>query len=200
MKATIKFTLNLISQILILPFAIICKLEEKLLPGHAETLFNACAQIMAVLPGLPGSFLRRAFYGMTLESCSSHCHIGFGSIFSHRSARIEPHVYIGNYVLLGSVNIGEYSLIGSRASILNGEALHELDDDGRWTPFSADRLSKVSIAKNVWIGEGCLIMADIGQGSMIGAGSVVTSKIKPHILVAGNPARFVRNLNQIEKT
>ncbi len=200
MKAAIKLTLNFISQILVLPFAVICKLEEKLLPGNAETLFTACAQIMAVLPGLPGSFLRRAFYSLTLESCSAHCHIGFGSIFSHRSANIEQHVYIGNYVLLGSVHIGEHSLIGSRASILNGEALHELDDDGRWTAYSADRLSQVSIAKNVWIGEACLIMADIGRGSMVGAGSVVTSKIKPHILVAGNPARFVKNLNQIEKT
>jgi len=200
MKAAIKFTLNFISQILVLPFAVICKLEEKLLPGNAETLFTACAQIMAVLPGLPGAFLRRAFYSMTLESCSLHCHIGFGSIFSHRSANIGQHVYIGNYVLLGSVNIGEYSLIGSRASVLNGQALHELDEDGRWTPFSADHIAKVSIAKNVWVGEGALIMADIGQGSMIGAGSVVTSKIKPHILVAGNPARFVKNINKTEKT
>ncbi len=198
MKAAIKFTLNLISQILILPFATICKLEAVMLPGHSEVLFNICAHIMAVLPGLPGSFLRRAFYTLTLENCSSHCHIGFGSIFSHRSATIEQHVYIGNYALIGSVNIGEYSLIGSRVSILNGEALHERDESGRWTPFSADRLSKVTIAKNVWIGEGAMIMANIGEGSMIGAGSVVTSSIKPHILVAGNPARFVKKLDQTE--
>ena len=191
MKAVIKRILNLISQILVLPFAVICKLEESLLPGHVETLFNACTHIMAVLPGLPGAFLRRAFYTLTLESCSSHCHIGFGSIFSHRSAKIEQHVYIGNYALIGSVNIGEHSLIGSRASILNGTALHERDDSGKWTPFSADRLSKVTIAKNVWIGEGAMIMADIGEGCMVGAGSVVTSSIKPHILVTGNPARFV---------
>jgi len=198
MKTAIKFALNLISQILILPFAIICKLETIILPGHSEVLFNICAHIMAVLPGLPGSFLRRAFYTLTLDSCSSHCHIGFGSIFSHRSATIERHVYIGNYALIGSVNIGEYSLIGSRASILNGEALHERDASGRWTPFSAERLSKVTIAKNVWIGEGAMIMANIGEGSMVGAGSVVTSGIKPHILVTGNPARFVKRLDQVE--
>jgi len=200
MKAAIKFVLNLISQILVLPFAAICTLERILLPGHVEILFNACTHIMAVLPGLPGSFLRRAFYTLTLESCSPHCHIGFGSIFSHRSAQIEKHVYIGNYALIGCVNIGEHSLIGSRASILNGAVLHELDEDGRWTPFSADRLSRVTIGKNVWIGEGAMIMADIGEGSMIGAGSVVTSSIKPHILVTGNPARFVKKLNQTEQT
>jgi len=195
MKVALKFILNLVSKILVLPFAIPCLLEERFMPKGSETIFNACGQIMAVLPGLPGAFLRRAFYSLTLESCSLHCHIGFGSICSHRTVTIEQHVYIGNYVLLGSVDIGEYSLIGSRASILNGEALHELGDDGRWTPFSADQLVKVSIAKNVWVGEAALIMADIGEGSMIGAGTVVTTSIKPHILVVGNPARFVKKLN-----
>lgn len=183
MKDAIKFSLNLISQFLVLPFAIICKLEEVLLPGHAETVFNSCTHVMAVLPGLPGSFLRRAFYTLTLESCSPHCHIGFGTIFSHRGAKVGRHVYIGNYALIGTADIGENSLIGSRASILNGEALHERDESGKWTPFSADRLSEVSIAKNVWVGEGAMIMADVGEGSMIGAGSVVTSRIKPHVLV-----------------
>jgi len=195
MKVVIKSVLNFVCKVLVFPFAIICKVEEKFMPGQAEVVFNACAQLMAIFPGLPGAFLRRAFYSLTLESCSPDCHIGFGTIFSHRSATIEKHVYIGNYVLLGSVDIGEYSLIGSRASILNGEALHELDEDGRWTPFSADRLSRLSIDKNVWIGEAALIMANVGEGSLIGAGSVVTAPIKSHILVAGNPARFVKKLN-----
>jgi virginiamycin A acetyltransferase len=195
-----KLILNLISLILVLPFAIICIIEERFLPGHVETLFNMCAQLMAMLPGLPGVFLRRAFYVLTLESCSPHSHIGFGSIFSHRSAKVARHVYIGNYALIGSVNIGEHSLIGSRTSIINKEPLHELDEDGRWTPFSADRLARASIAKNVWIGEGAIIMADIGEGCMVGAGAVVTTNIKPHILVTGNPARFVKNLKQTEQS
>lgn len=200
MKPAIKSALNLASHIPILPFAIICLLEQRLSPRHSEVIFNMCAQMMAILPGLPGVFLRRAFYVWTLESCSPHCHIGFGTIFSHRNVRIEQHVYIGNYALISCADIGEYTLIGSRTSIINKTALHELDDDGRWTPFSAEQLSKVSISKNVWVGEGAIIMADIGERSMIGAGAVVTNNIKADILVAGNPARFVKNLNQSGST
>jgi acetyltransferase-like isoleucine patch superfamily enzyme len=59
----------------------------------------------------------------------------------------------------------------------------------------AERLAKVEIEKNVWIGEGAIVMADVGEGSMVGAGSVVTTKIKSYVLVAGVPGRFVKNLS-----
>jgi virginiamycin A acetyltransferase len=149
---------------------------------------------MAILPGLPGAFLRRAYYSLTLQLCSNHCHIGFGTLISHRAAIIEDHVYIGSYALIGSAHIGAHSLIGSRTSILSGKPLHVLEE-GMWTPYSADRLSMVNIAKNVWIGEGSIIFANIGEGCMIGAGSVVTSNVKANIIVSGNPARFIKNLS-----
>ena len=197
MKQLVKIILNKICQLLVLPFALICQIEDRLIPGHVEVMFNMFSHIMAILPGLPGTFLRRAFYSLTIESCSLDCHIGFGSILSHRMAVIEKHVYIGNYALIGCVHVGEYTLIGSRVSILNSDSLHELDENDRWSPFIPERLSKVNVAKNVWIGEGAIIMADIGEGSMIGAGSVVTTNIKPHILVAGIPGRFIKNLRPV---
>lgn len=196
MKVIIKFSLNLICQVLVLPFALICKLEEML--GDSEVVFNLCAQFMAILPGLPGSFLRRAFYTYTLDDCSPHCHIGFGTIFSHRTSSVAKHVYIGNYALIGSACFGENALIGSRASILSGKELHVMGSDGSWTAYDAERLSTVTIGKNVWVGEGSIIMADIGEGSMVGAGSVVSMNIKPRVVVSGNPARFVRKLEEVE--
>ncbi len=178
-----------------MPLVLFCKLEEIAFTRDSETLFHICTHIIAMLPGLPGVFLRRAFYSLTLDECSMHCHVGFGSMFSHRSAKVGKHVYIGSYSIIGSADLGEHCLIGSRVSILSGKALHVLGDDGMWTPYSSDRLSQVKVSKNVWIGEGAIIVADVGEGSMIGAGSVVTSNIKPHVIVTGNPARFVKNLN-----
>jgi acetyltransferase-like isoleucine patch superfamily enzyme len=194
MKQAIKLLLNLLSQLLILPLVVPCKLEEIIFSKNTEVIFQICTHIIALLPGLPGAFLRRGFYSLTLDECSSHCHIGFGSIFSHRSTTVEKHVYIGSYSIIGSAHLGEHCLIGSRVSILSGKALHVLGDDGMWTPYSAERLSQVTLAKNVWVGEGAIIIADIGEGSMVGAGSVITTDIKPHIIVTGNPARFVKNL------
>jgi len=196
MKKIFKFILNLISQVLVSPFALLCKLEELALPGKSEIIFGTCTHIVAMFPGMPGVFLRRAFYSLTLEECSLHCHIGFGTIFSHRSSIIKNHVYIGSYALIGSAYIGEHSLIGSRASILSGNALHTLGDDGIWTPFSADRVVRISIGKNVWVGEAAIIVADVGEGSMVGAGSVVSTYVKPNIVVAGNPCRFINKLDQ----
>jgi acetyltransferase-like isoleucine patch superfamily enzyme len=194
MRSIAKSIFNLLSKILVIPFVILARLEEAFLPKKSELLFNMCTHIMAMLPGIPGVFLRRAFYSLTLKKCSSHCHIGFGTIISHRCTTIEKHAYIGNYALIGSANIGEHCLIGSRASILSGEALHVLDENGMWTPYSADLLAKVNISKNVWIGEGAIISADIGESCMVGAGSVVTSNIKSNLMVTGNPARFIKKL------
>jgi len=190
--------LNLVCQILVLPLVILSRLEELVFSRDTELLFHTCSHIVALLPGLPGAFLRRAFYSLTLNECSLHCHIGFGTIFSHRSTVVEKHVYIGSYSIIGSTHLGEHSLIGSRVSILSGKELHVLGDDGMWTPYSAERLNQVTVAKNVWIGEGAIIAADVGEGSMVGAGSVITTDVKPHIIVTGNPARFVKNLENNE--
>jgi acetyltransferase-like isoleucine patch superfamily enzyme len=157
MRTFVKFILNLISQILVLPFVILSRLEEALLPRQSEVLFNMCTNIIALFPGVPSVFLRRAFYTLALEKCSPHCHIGFGSIISHRCTVIEKHAYIGSYALIGNAHIGEHCLVGSRVSILSGEALHLLDENGMWTPYSPDLLKKVSIARNVWIGEGAIV-------------------------------------------
>jgi virginiamycin A acetyltransferase len=203
MRHAVKFILNSLSQLIVLPFVILTRLEQYLLPRNTEVLFNLCTNIVALFPGVPGVFLRRAFYTLSLDKCSSHCHIGFGTIISHRCTIIHKHAYIGNYALIGNAELGEYCLIGSRVSILSGEALHELDEDGMWTPFSSDLLKKVTIAKNVWVGEGAIVSADIGESCMIGSGSVVSSPIKPNIMVAGNPARFVKHLapaNPLEST
>lgn len=198
MKQIIKYLLNLIAQLLMLPLVILCKLEELLFSRNTELIFHICTHLIALFPGLPGSFLRRGFYSLTLDECSLDSHIGFGTIFSHRSSSVKKHVYIGSYAIIGSAELGEYSLIGSRASILSGKALHELGDDGKWTPYSADKLSKVTLGKNVWVGEGAIIAADVGEGCMVGAGAVVSSNIRPHVIVSGNPARFVKKLNDSE--
>jgi acetyltransferase-like isoleucine patch superfamily enzyme len=193
MKSSIKGLLNLFGKILVSPFALCCWLEKKFLTD-SEGVFLFFAHLVALLPGMPGVFLRRAYYALTLDHCSDHCHIGFGSLFTHRDVIVEDYVYIGAYSMIGSSQIGARTLIGSRVSILSGKSLHVREADGTWSAFDPSRMVQVRIAPNVWIGEGAIIMADIGGGSMIGAGSVVNSNIKENIIVAGNPARFVRNI------
>jgi len=161
---------------------------------QSEALFSFWSHCFALLPGYPGVYLRKAYYQLTLDHCSSDCFIGFGTLFSHRQAIVNHSAYIGCYSLIGSANICEGALIGSRVSILSGTELHELDAEGRWTSADLSKLRQVIIGSHSWIGEGAIIMANIGNGSLVASGSVVSTAVPAGILVAGNPARFVRKL------
>ncbi|WP_414828060.1 acyltransferase [Alteromonas sp. H39] len=195
MRQFIKQSLIILSQITMSPLIVACKIEEWLTKGNSESVFGFCSHVVALFPGLPGAFLRKAFYSLTLEYCSTDCHIGFGTIFAHRSAIVEKHVYFGMYTIIGSARIGEYSLIGSRSSIISRNALHSMGEDGHWTAFTIDSVARTEIGSNVWIGEGCTVAANIGDSSQIGSGSVVSTDIKGGILVTGNPPRFIRHVD-----
>lgn len=54
----------------------------------------------------------------------------------------------------------------------------------------------IRIDNDVWIGAGAIIMngVHLGEGCVIGAGSVVTKDVPPYTIVAGNPARVVRTI------
>lgn len=55
----------------------------------------------------------------------------------------------------------------------------------------------VTIGDNVWIGGGAIILpgVTIGDNSVIGAGSIVNKSIPPNVMVAGNPAKVIRDLS-----
>lgn len=54
----------------------------------------------------------------------------------------------------------------------------------------------IKICSYAWIGMNCIILkgVTIGEGAIVGAGSIVTHDVAPWTLVAGNPAKFIKNL------
>ena len=157
-------------------------------------MFLFWAHVFSVLPGKTGMFLRRAYYRLTLDRCACNFYIGFGALFTHRRVIVEENAYIGAYALVGSAHLGEGCLIGSRASLLSGTEQHVLDEQGRWGPCDKTRLRQIKVGDYAWIGEGAIIMASIGPGTMVAAGAVVETDARGGILLAGNPSRFVKNL------
>lgn len=181
------------AMLMVLPIVSMCRLEAVLAP-RSHRLFHGCGQLCAILPGYLGMSLRRAFYVGTLKHCSPRCHVGFGALISHRDSILEDHVYIGNYALLGEAILRKGCLLGSRSSVLSQGEHHVLDHAGRWSTPDRPQLSATEIGEHAWIGEGAIIAAPIGRGAFVAAGTVVASKVPNHIMVAGNPARFVKNL------
>jgi acetyltransferase-like isoleucine patch superfamily enzyme len=95
-------------------------------------------------------------------------------------------------VAVERISIGARCHIGPHCMIMD-TAFHELDPDRR---LESPEPRPIEIAENVWIGARVIVMpgVTIGAGSAVGAGSVVTHDVEPRTLVAGVPARFIRQI------
>jgi len=89
----------------------------------------------------------------------------------------------------GGVCIGARTMIGSHTAI--SSVTH---DYTRPDMYATVVLKPVAIGQDVWIGAHSMIMAGvtIGEGAVIGAGSVVTQDVAPFTIVAGTPARRLK--------
>lgn len=153
--------------------------------------FPGWSQLMSLLPGIVGVYLRRAFYRWVLPRCGQDVWIGFGTVFSHPGAEIGDRVYLGVGCMIGNVTLEEDVLIGSHVSIINGNKQHgiaRLDIPIREQPGVFPR---VRIGRDCWIGDRAIVMADIDDQSVIGSGSVVTKTLDKRLIAVGNPARVI---------
>jgi acetyltransferase-like isoleucine patch superfamily enzyme len=59
---------------------------------------------------------------------------------------------------------------------------------------SDDITSEIIIGNKVWIGGNCTILkgVNIGNGAVIGAGSVVSKDVPPNVLATGNPCKIMK--------
>jgi acetyltransferase-like isoleucine patch superfamily enzyme len=162
--------------------------------GRWEPAYTLFAQGLAMAPGVVGDYLRVAFYRLTLAECSLSSRVSFGSFFAHREARLGAHAYIGCYCIIGRAAIGDRAQIASGVQILSGSRQHVRNEDGEISGSEQGIFTTVGIGARCWIGAAAVVMADVGEGATVGAGSVVTRPIPARSVAAGNPARVIRNL------
>lgn len=164
---------------------------SSLLIGRSRA-FPGWSQAISLLPGITGVYLRRAFYRWVLPRVGRDVWISFGTVLSHPTAEFGDRVYVGVGCMIGDVTLEEDVLVGSHVSIINGNRQHgieRLDVPIREQPGEYPR---VTIGRDSWIGDRTIVMADIGQSCVVGAGSVVTKVLPPRAIAVGNPARVVR--------
>jgi acetyltransferase-like isoleucine patch superfamily enzyme len=104
--------------------------------------------------------------------------------------RLGDRAFLNEGVLLLAVReitIGNDVRIGPQALIADSD-FHPV------VPNLQTRTAPIRIGNNVWIGTRALILpgADVGDHSVVAAGSVVTRPVPPRCVVAGNPASVVR--------
>ena len=109
--------------------------------------------------------------------------------------RIEDHVYVGTGTTLFGhcgLEIGEHSLLAQNITLTPYS--HIFEDPHNFIINQSGHTKKVTIGRDVYVGMGVCIMysGDIGDGSVIGAGSVVVKPIPPYCVAVGNPARVIR--------
>jgi virginiamycin A acetyltransferase len=164
--------------------------------GRIKAMYRFWAHSCALSPGLPGDYLRSAYYRLTLSECSQDSRIEFGSFFAHPQARVARGVYVGPYCVFGRTSIGERTQIASGVQILSGKRQHSRDAEGRIKGAEQGHFEMIQIGADCWIGAGALVLAEIGEGTTIGAGSVVIHPVPAFSVAVGNPARVIRKTDR----
>ena len=132
--------------------------------------------------------------------------------------REDATVSIGDRTFLGDssivcaekIEIGDDVLISWGCTIVDHNS-HAIDWTSRrddviaWIQGKKDwsvvKINPVKIGDRVWIGFNTIILkgVTIGEGAIVGAGSVVTKDVRPYTIVAGNPAQFIREIPPDER-
>jgi acetyltransferase-like isoleucine patch superfamily enzyme len=132
----------------------------------------------------------------------------------------QGRVTLGEYALVhgariicdSEVFIGDYALISWNVVLMDTHRLSSnIADRRRELENLSTRIDRylssqaparpIHIERNVWIGfDACILPGvRIGEGSIVGARSVVTQDVPPFTIVAGNPARIIRELTAEER-
>lgn len=188
MRCLARKLVMLAATLLVLPAVLVVKVAG----GNRPFVFFG--QMLALVPGLTGSFLRLAYYARTLERCSTRGEIGFGSYYSHRASSFGHGCYIGAYCIIGMVDMGDHVTIGSQVSLLSGKKQHNFEQLDVPIQQQGGEFEKIAIGRNCWIGNGAVVMANLGRQVVVGAGAVVSKDFGDRVVVAGNPAKILQTI------
>jgi len=160
--------------------------------GRFRSLFLLGAHTFAVTPGVPGVYLRAAFYWMTLRRSELDVYLHFGAFFSHPEVELGKDVSIGPYTMIGRAVIGERTQIAGGVQIVSGTKQHLRDAAGKLTD-EGRVFQALRIGAHCWIGAGAIIANDVGDRTTIGSGAVVVKPIPSDATAVGNPARVLED-------
>jgi virginiamycin A acetyltransferase len=190
MREAVKAAARAIATLLVAPMLASYYLRSLVL-GRDRAL-EGSTQLLAMVPGLAGQYVRRAFLAQTLARCASSAVVEFGTLFSAAGARIDENVYLGPRCHIGLAHFERDVLVGPAVHVPSGRHTHGTGDPAVAIRDQEGQPELVRVGMGSWIGSAAVIMADVGRNTIIAAGAVVTRPVPDNVLAAGVPARIVR--------
>ena len=163
-----------------------------LLLGRDRALLGS-TQALAIVPGLAGQYVRRAFLQYAIAHCHNSAVVEWGTTLSSAGARLDEGVYIGPSCHIGLAHVERDALIASGVHVPSGAMTHGIDDLSVPIRDQPGRQRLIRIGAGAWIGSAAVIMADVGDHTVVGAGAVVTRALPAAVIAAGAPARVLRH-------
>jgi len=135
---------------------------------------------------------------LKLKHLGDNCRIYYPYITEPFNVSIGHHVYVNrncDFISTGgTITVGNYVMFGPGVKLIAQN--HDISDWTKPMIFSSKyNVGHVVIEDDVWIGANAIIVSGvkIGRGSVIAAGAVVTHTVPPYTIVAGVPAKVVKN-------
>lgn len=190
----LKAAARLAATLFVLPFLGSFWIKARVLgPDRA---LQGSSEVLSLVPGLLGQYLRRAFLARVLAECHPTAVIGFGVLFSRVGARIGANVYVGPRCHLGLVALERDALLAAGVHVTSGAQTHGFGDLSRPIREQEGSLTLVRIGAGAWVGSAAVVMADIGRDTIVGAGAVVVKALPEAVIAAGVPARVLRSRSE----
>ncbi|MFA7420895.1 MAG: acyltransferase [Melioribacteraceae bacterium] len=132
------------------------------------------------------------------------CEIGDGSKIG-TFVEIQKNAFIGKNCKISShtficegVHIEDNCFIGHNVTFINDKYPRSTNQDGSMQTEADWKLEETWIGKGVSIGSSATILCGIiiGENSIVGAGSVVTKNVPPNTIVAGVPAKIMKEVKK----
>ncbi|WP_165350369.1 acyltransferase [Xylanimonas protaetiae] len=148
-------------------------------------------RLLTDLGHVPSHRVRNFFYrraGLRLPRTSSiHWRAEF---YAPERIVVGQNTVIGDSVFLdgrSGLTIGDSVNLGSHVTVYTRQ--HAVD-----SPDFAEVGAPVVIGRHAWVASHAIVLpgVTVGEGAVVAAGAVVTKDVPPYAMVAGNPARFVR--------